>query len=218
MFGMNLTSILINVPVTLIALSFHELAHGWVSTKLGDPTPKYQGRLSINPLAHLDPIGTLLMIFTGFGWAKPVQINPMYYKDRVKGMALVGLAGPLANFILAFLGILFGSLIIIGMNMAGMSYNAISWVSVIVQIFAIRNLSFMVFNLIPFPPLDGFKIFGVFMKRDLYYKILNYEQYIMYVLMFLCITGAFSKTIGVGVNWFYNLIINMVNGIFKIFI
>lgn len=217
MFRFDLISILIGVPTTLIALAFHELAHGWVSSKLGDPTPKYQGRLTMNPFAHLDLIGTLLMIFTGFGWAKPVEINPMYYKDKVKGMALVGLAGPLANFILAFLSILFGTFIIFGMQKAGIGSNIIGFVYTFLNVFAIRNLSFMVFNLIPFPPLDGFKVLGVFIKRDLYYRILSYEHYIMYILMFLCLTGAFSRTIGVGVSWFYDIIINLVNTIFGIF-
>ena len=92
---------LITVPMVLIALMFHELAHGFVSIKLGDPTPRMQGRMTLNPLAHLDLVGTILMIFTGFGWAKPVQINPRYYKDPKKGMAITALAGPLMNFILA---------------------------------------------------------------------------------------------------------------------
>ena len=116
MFG--LTNIIINIPIALIAIIGHELAHAWVSTKLGDPTPRYEGRLTLNPLAHLDPIGTLLMIITGFGWAKPVGVNPMYYKDRKKGMALVAVAGPLSNFAMAFLGILIGSLLsILGIAM-----------------------------------------------------------------------------------------------------
>ena len=100
----NLTEILIGVPVTLIALTVHEYAHGYVSSKLGDPTPRYEGRLTLNPMAHLDLVGTILMVLTGFGWAKPVPINPMYYKDRVKGMSLVALAGPLSNFLLAVIG------------------------------------------------------------------------------------------------------------------
>ena len=92
MVGFNLINIIINVPITLIALTGHEFAHGWVSTKLGDPTPEREGRLTLNPLAHLDPVGTLLMILTGFGWAKPVGVNPSYYKDTKKGMALTAAA------------------------------------------------------------------------------------------------------------------------------
>ena len=97
---------LIMIPIVLIALTFHEFCHGLVSSKLGDPTPRLTGRLTLNPLAHLDPIGTLLMIFTGFGWAKPVQINPGYYKKPKWGMALTALAGPISNFVLAFAAML----------------------------------------------------------------------------------------------------------------
>ncbi len=216
--GFSLFDLLIYIPTTLIALSFHELAHGWVSYKLGDPTPKNQGRLTLNPMAHLDFIGTLLMIFTGFGWAKPVMINPMYYKDKVKGMALVGLAGPLTNFLLAFLSMLACVLLVVLLSALNVGANVINMVVIVCSLFAKRNLVFMVFNLIPFPPLDGFKVAGVFMRRETYYKILNYEQYIMYILMFLSLTGVFSGTIGTGVDLFYNLIINSVMRIVNIFI
>ena len=207
MFGFNLTQMLIGAVVTLIALTVHECAHGIVSSKLGDPTPRMQGRLTLNPMAHLDPIGTVLMVLTGFGWARPVQINPMYYRDRVRGMALVALAGPLSNLILAFVGMFIGIFISLAGYRAGME---MSWVLNITQIFVVRNLCFMVFNLIPFPPLDGFKIAGVFMPRDLYYRILQYEQYIMYLLMFLSLTGFFSRIIGTGVGIAYNAIFSLV--------
>lgn len=207
MFGFNIKEILIGAVVTLIALSVHEFAHGFVSSKLGDPTPRMQGRLTLNPMAHLDPVGTILMILTGFGWAKPVQINPMYYKDRVKGMALVALAGPLSNLILAFLGLLIGVLIMLLGYKANMDMSLAIFIT---QTFVIRNLCFMVFNLIPFPPLDGFKIAGVIFPRELYYKILQYEQYIMYLLIFLSLTGFFSRIIGAGVNIVYNILFSVV--------
>lgn len=215
MFGFDLWGILIGIPVTLIALSVHEAAHGFVSSKLGDPTPRFEGRLTLNPFVHLDLMGTILMVLTGFGWAKPVNINPMYYKDRVKGMALVALAGPLSNFILAFIGVFLGVLFqFIGIK-TGFSMGILIRVT---DYFVIRNLSFMVFNLIPFPPLDGFKIAGVIIPRQTYYKILQYEQYIMYVLMFLCLTGAFSNTIGVGVWTVYRFLFNGIANIFNLFI
>ncbi len=214
----NLQSILIGVPTTLLALTVHELAHGWVSSKLGDPTPRYQGRLTMNPLAHLDIIGTILMILTGFGWAKPVQINPNYYKNRTKGMALVAAAGPLANFILAFIGILVGYIIILLCLLAGVSNSVINSLKSIVFIFAFRNLCFMVFNLIPLPPLDGFKVAGLFIPNRIYYNILRYEQYVILVIMFLSLSGAFNSIIGTGVNFFMNMLFNAVWGILGIFI
>lgn len=180
MFGnFNIESIIISVVTTLIALSMHELAHGWISYKLGDPTPKLQGRLTLNPLAHLDPVGTVLMILTGFGWAKPVQINPSYYKDPVKGMALVAFAGPFMNFLLALVSYVIGTIAIIFMTKGNVNQTVIGITANFIYVFIIRNLCFMVFNLIPIPPLDGFKVLGIFIKRDLYYKILGVERYIM---------------------------------------
>lgn len=213
----NLTTILLNVPATLIALSVHELAHGYVSYKLGDPTAKMQGRLTLNPFAHLDLIGTLLMIFTGFGWAKPVQINPMYYKDRTKGMAITAAAGPVSNFILAFVGMLVGFLLAIILSKFGVSMDVVGWVLRFTSVFAQLNLCFMVFNLIPFPPLDGFKIFGTLLPRNFYYRVLQNEQYIIYILMLLSISGVFSSVIGRGVSLFYSVIYNTVMNILGLF-
>ncbi len=214
----SLQNILIGVPTTLLALTVHELAHGWVSTKLGDPTPRYQGRLTLNPMAHLDLIGTILMIITGFGWAKPVQINPNYYKNRTKGMAMVAAAGPLANFILAFLGMLVGYIILWVCVLANAPQAVISVIDDITFVFTFRNLCFMVFNLIPLPPLDGFKVAGLIIPHRIYYNILRYEQYVILAIMFLSLSGAFNRIIGTGVGFFMNLISGAVWGILSIFI
>lgn len=207
---LSLTNILINVPITLIALTGHEFAHAFVSTKLGDPTPRYEGRLSLNPLAHLDLVGTILMILTGFGWAKPVGVNPMYYKDRKKGMAITAIAGPIANFIMAFLGVLVGTILLIIGNYLGWIYSVMENINMIFYIFAFRNLCFMVFNLIPIPPLDGSKVLGIFVPNRTYYKILQYEQYSIILIMFLSFTGVFDTVIGGGVRAFFGVIANMV--------
>ena len=214
----NLQNILIGVPTTLLALTVHEFAHGWVSEKLGDPTPRYQGRLTLNPMAHLDLFGTLLMIFTGFGWARPVQINPNYYKNRTKGMALVAVAGPLANFILAFIGILIGSIALLIMGNMGVSGDVCQVVYTIMFYFAFRNLCFMVFNLIPLPPLDGFKVAGLIIPPKLYYNVLRYEQYVLIGIMLLSLSGAFGSIIGTGVDFFLELILNIVSKLLGIFI
>ena len=214
----NIYTILMNVPAALIALSVHEFAHGYVSSKLGDPTPKADGRLTLNPLAHLDPVGALLMILTGFGWASPVQINPSYYRHRTRGIVLTAFAGPFSNLVLAFVGMLIG--VISGLVLArlGVSQNIVSNVFTFTSVFTRLNLSFMVFNLLPFPPLDGFKIFGPIMTKPVYYAILRYEYYIMYLLMFLSIIGVFSAIIGSGVSFFYNMILNSVLNILGLFI
>ena len=195
----NIISILINVPITLIALTGHELAHAWISNKLGDPTPKREGRLSLNPLAHLDLVGTLLMIFTGFGWAKPVSINPMYYKNRKKGMALTAAAGPNANFIMSVIAVLIGALTTLICNIIGLGEDIDHTVNLIMLLFAQRNLCFMVFNFIPIPPLDGSKVLGLIIPNRIYYQILQYEQYSIILIMILSVSGVFDSIIGNGV-------------------
>ena len=211
MVGFNLINIIINLPITLIAFTGHEFAHGWVSTKLGDPTPEREGRLTLNPLAHLDPVGTLLMILTGFGWAKPVGVNPSYYKDTKKGMALTAIAGPLANLIMAFAALLIYAILHVLCIKLGFGTSVLNGVATFAQLFAIRNLCFMVFNIIPIPPLDGAKVLGMFLPNKAYYTMLRYERYSMLLIMVLSLTGVLNGIIGTGVNFFFNGIINLLN-------
>lgn len=153
----QLQSFLFTAPVVILAIVCHECAHGWVSYKLGDPTAKNAGRLTLNPLKHLDPIGALCMLFFHVGWANPVPINPMYYRDRKKGIIYVSLAGPAANFVLAFL-----SLFIEGLLMKfGSDSSTVIWVLCQLCYYsAVVNMGLGLFNLIPIPPLDGSKIVG----------------------------------------------------------
>ena len=196
MVGFNLINIIINVPITLIALTGHEFAHGWVSTKLGDPTPEREGRL---------------MILTGFGWAKPVGVNPSYYKDTKKGMALTAIAGPLANLIMAFAALLIYAILHVLCIKLGFGTSVLNGVATFAQLFAIRNLCFMVFNIIPIPPLDGAKVLGMFLPNKAYYTMLRYERYSMLLIMVLSLTGVLNGIIGTGVNFFFNGIINLLN-------
>lgn len=197
------------IPLRLLALTVHECSHGYVSTKLGDPTPRVQGRLSINPLVHLDLMGTILMLLTGFGWAKPVEVNPMYYKDRKKGMALVAFAGPLSNLLLAFLSRLIYSVFYIAVVSfdIGVSNSLINTVEIICSYSAQVNLCFMVFNLIPIPPLDGSRILGMFLSNRAYYTLMQYERYSLILIMFLSLTGMLDSIIGGGVSFIYGGII-----------
>lgn len=204
-----LSSFFIIVPTVLIALMGHELAHGWVSMKLGDPTPKMEGRMTLNPLKHLDPLGTLLMIVTGFGWAKPVRVNPMYYKNRKAGMAIVAFAGPLANLLMAAAGMILGLVLL---KFFGATAAA-PVIGNIVSRFVTLNLGLMVFNLIPIPPLDGSKILGMILPDRAYYTMLQYEQYSMIILLVLCVTGVFDRIIGTGVGILWSAVWNFASAI-----
>ncbi len=214
----NIMSFVILLPVRLIAIIGHELGHAYVSDKLGDPTPRNTGRLTINPLAHLDLYGTLLMLLTGFGWAKPVMINPMYYRDRKKGTALVSLAGPFANLVMAFCGMIIWAIAIILKAKTGLGATVFNVIGSIAHTFIYTNLCFMVFNLIPIPPLDGSKVLGIFLPDRTYYKMLQYERYSMILIMILSLTGMFNTIIGTGVNAVFNLIAVPINGLLKMII
>ncbi|MCH5184655.1 MAG: site-2 protease family protein [Oscillospiraceae bacterium] len=204
----DLKDIIISVFVTLIALSGHELAHAWVSHKLGDPTPENEGRLTLNPFAHLDPIGTLMMIITGFGWARPVGINPMYYKHRKAGMILVSIAGPLANFVMAFIGaLIMVVLVILNVKLSVAVPEALIYP---IERFIFLNISLMVFNLIPIPPLDGSKVLGMLLPENVYFRFLGYERYFIIVIMVLSVTGALSGILVRGVEIVFGVLINMV--------
>ena len=211
---------LIMIPLRLLALVVHECSHGWVSTKLGAPTPRIRGRLTLNPLVHLDFMGTVLMLLTGFGWARPVEVNPMYYKDRKKGMALVAAAGPLSNFLLALISLLvfFIVLVISSFVNSVELYKVLNVIMVACDYSATINLCFMVFNLIPIPPLDGSRILGMFVGDRLYYQMLQFERYSMILIMVLSLTGVFSSIIGTGVNFFYNGIMDILVRVFGLFL
>ncbi|MDA3733466.1 site-2 protease family protein [Niameybacter massiliensis] len=164
----------------LVAITFHEFAHGYVSYKLGDPTPKQTGRLSLNPFRHLDFLGTICLMVVHFGWAKPVQVNPNYYKNPKKGMVLVALGGPVMNFFIALFSVFFMGVILKvtgGQVTVGYMGDIIIFVYGLLQMLAIINLSLGIFNLIPIPPLDGSKILGAILPQDKYFKYMRYERF-----------------------------------------
>lgn len=207
---------LIMVPIVLIALTFHEFSHGFVSTKLGDPTPRLTGRMTLNPLAHLDPVGTILMILTGFGWAKPVQIDPRYYRKPKWGMALTALAGPLSNLLLAFAAMLLYTLIFVVSYKTGLFAESLSAIAGFFLTFAQVNLCFMVFNLIPIPPLDGSRVLGLFLSERAYFKLQRFERYSMILIIVLSLFNVFSRIIGTGVSVVLGGIIDICNMIVRL--
>lgn len=205
----NLTDYIYIVVAALFAIILHEIAHGLVSTWLGDPTPKRQGRLSLNPLKHLDPIGTLCLIFFHVGWAKPVVVNPDYYKNKKRGMALVALAGPLMNFLLAIFSIIIMAIFV--------KVNAYSNVLIIIYnfllYFSVINLGLGLFNLIPIPPLDGSRILGAFLKNDTYEQYMKYERYGFIIIAILL---ALSSLRGNGTSFISELVDIIFNFIFRL--
>ena len=205
----DLTSVLIRLllvmPSILIALTFHEFAHGFIANKLGDPTAKNLGRLTLNPLKHLDPIGTLMMLFVGIGYAKPVPINSRYFKKPKRDMALTALAGPAMNLILSFAGVTIYSVYLTFFG----SNNYITYaVYVFFYYFAYLNAYLAIFNLMPIPPFDGSRIALVLLPDKYYWGIMKYERTIMIVTIVVLL--GLSR---IGLNPFSRLVELYVGGV-----
>jgi len=189
----DIWSMLYTFPVILIALTVHEFSHGYAAHLLGDPTPKQQGRLTLNPLPHLDPLGTLMMLVARFGWAKPVQVNPFYFKgNRQRGMLLVALAGPLSNVLVAFVGALLYNLLVTQARDLLVQHNYLSY---FIRSLVSINIYLAVFNLIPVPPLDGSKILLGLMPRQYHESIYSLEAYGPILLMLLILTNITGRVL-----------------------
>lgn len=178
------------LPGIILGLTFHEAAHGYVSHWLGDPTPKLQGRLSLNPIRHIDPIGFLALFFAGFGWGRPVQIDPSYYKHRRVDEILVSVAGVVMNFVIAALSA--GAIKLLISSTGGYIYGATGILFHVLYYMMNINLVLMIFNLLPVPPLDGFgivtQIFNL-RKYNWYYTVYNNGFYILMILIIFRVTG-----------------------------
>ena len=218
--GMQLLSLLLTLPAVIIAITFHEFAHAYAADKLGDDTPRMQGRLNLNPMSHLDPVGFMLLMFAGFGWGKPVQINPRNFNRNVrmdKGEAIVSLAGPLMNFILAIVSAIILAAVYMFANTSFLTSSVGTIIYILLQELVIINIGLGVFNLIPLPPLDGSKIFINFLPYNARRWILEHSQIFYYIFITLWITGLAGVIISPIISLLYDGLMGGVLAIFKLF-
>jgi len=220
----KLIDIIMVIPILLIALPFHEWAHAYVAYRLGDPTAKDAGRLTLNPFRHLDPFGTLMMLVANVGWARPVPVNSGYFRDRRKGMILVALAGPFSNLLLAFLfTVIWGlmvKLVVIGVIPveSEAAITVISWLQVFFRFCVLVNISLAVFNMIPVPPLDGSRLISSFIPEESYYRFARYEQYIgiAFLALVIFVPNALSSVIRLVADPIYESMLTVVSLVLRL--
>ena len=210
MFDFNLTTIIANIPALMIGFAFHEFAHAWVADRLGDPTPRSQGRLTLNPFVHLDLFGTLMALLYRFGWAKPVMTNPHYFRgDKRRGQMLVAVAGSVMNLITAFVLMFLWFLTMLGVQASEWS----GIISLVFQSAVLMNLGLGIFNLLPIPPLDGFAVLSGLLPVRFAPQLRIIEQYGMIILIILLFTDIFGKVLSpavVGIFYTYQKIISLI--------
>ncbi len=209
-FAVVVYMVIARAIVVFLCLPVHELCHGLAAYKLGDDTAKKLGRLSFNPIAHLDPIGTIMIFLFGIGYAKPVPINPLKFKDYRKGVALTALAGPVSNLVMAFIAAFISAAL-------DHFFGGVAVVSILASLISLTagiNISLAVFNLLPIPPLDGSRVLAVILPDRLYEKYFRYERYIMIALMILLFTGILNIPLAFLNRIFSNFIFFIPNLIF----
>ena len=195
-----LAGVFASLFVVFCTLPFHEYAHALVATKLGDQTARLSGRLSLNPMRHIDPLGALMIVLVGFGYAKPVPVNPRNFKNPKVGMALTALAGPCANLLIAFVFFVLKYIILLVQTS-----NPIVFALAFLFIFVILYIYNIVGgNLLPIPPLDGSRILQLIIPSKYYFKFLQYERYVVIVVFVLLLTGILSRPLGYLQSLLYN--------------
>ncbi len=200
-------NLMVRVFVIFCVLPIHEFAHAFVAHKLGDDTARLSGRMTTNPLAHIDPIGALMIILAGFGYAKAVPVNIRNFKKRKPYMALTALAGPVSNIIMAFIFMFVGLLLQVKVGVVEGSF--VYYIVVFMITAAQINISLAVFNLLPIPPLDGSRIFSLIIPDKYYYTIMQYERYIVYGVLALVFFGVLDGPINLLSDLLFDLIFNI---------
>ena len=197
-------TLIARIIVLMTAIPVHEYAHAWAAEKMGDPTARYYRRLSLNPLDHIDPIGALMILLLGFGFARPVPVNSLNFNNRRAGTVVTSLAGPLSNVIMALLSMLAAKLIALAYSVThlGMLVGIFRVLLFMVSI----NLSLAVFNMLPMPPLDGWHAISPLLPRELYWKIQPYEHHIVWIVLLLVWMGVLDGIIGSAVSVLYVLL------------
>ena len=198
------------IPAFLIAVTVHELAHGVVADRLGDPTARVQGRLTLNPLPHIDPLGAVAFLLAGFGWAKPVPVNAYNLRHPRRDMAWIAAAGPVSNFAVAFVGLV-GVVLIQRIGLGAFAAEPLG--AVLFAVFRF-NLALGIFNLIPLPPLDGGHFLPYFLPRASWTTLHQLEQYGPMILLLLVMTGATRYIVGPVMSFMSGMYISLVKMIF----
>lgn len=198
----QLLVLVMGAVASLICLTIHELSHGYVAYRLGDPTAKLNGRLTLNPIAHLDWIGLFLMLAARVGWAKPVPVDMRNFKNPKQGMAMTALAGPVSNLLLSYTALLFCSAV----YHFGPDHIVCAYIMLFFSYLAVLSVGLGLFNMIPIPPLDGSKVLFSLLPDGIYRKILRYERYVVLIVVLLAWSGIFSGPIGMVMKWVVRLL------------
>ncbi len=202
----NIIRILCSVFSALVCITLHELSHGFVAYRLGDPTAKNAGRLTLNPIKHLDIFGFLMLVVAHVGWAKPVPVNMFNFENPKRGMAITALAGPISNFLITAVALFLYGLLVPVLFGAGQAAEICTTVLLYI---AYLSLGLALFNLLPIPPLDGSKVLFALIPDDWYYRLMRYEKYGMILLVILAYTGVtgslLARVMDTVFNWFMNM-------------